>query len=125
MSRRWLPRWWLTGLLWRCGCLFLIVPLHLTWWLELRCSAGIDHADTSYEPEGATSVLALITAKDSEVRRMDRAIRRMWMSAACVFVLLMGTPSYIKFFDSKTLMNNQLEFSERSTTITVRHVVRL
>ena len=26
---------------------------------------GIDHADTSYEPEGATSVLARITAKDS------------------------------------------------------------
>lgn len=38
---------------------------------------------------------------------MDRAIRRMWMSAACVFVLLMGTLSYIQFFDSKTLMNNQ------------------
>ena len=31
----------------------------------------------------------------------------MWMSAACVFVLLMGTLSYIQFFDSKTLMNNQ------------------
>lgn len=26
---------------------------------------GIDHMDTSYEPEGATSVLARITAKDS------------------------------------------------------------
>ena len=25
---------------------------------------------------------------------MNRAIRRMWMSAACVFVLLMGTLSY-------------------------------
>ena len=37
---------------------------------------------------------------------MDRAIRRMWMSAACVFVLLMGTLSYIQFFDSKTLMAN-------------------
>ena len=37
---------------------------------------------------------------------MDRAIRRRWMSAACVFVLLMGTLSYIQFFDSKTLMAN-------------------
>ena len=35
---------------------------------------------------------------------MDRAIRRMWMSAACVFILLMGTLSYIQFFDAQMLM---------------------
>lgn len=38
---------------------------------------------------------------------MDRAIRRMWMSAACVFILLMGTLSYIQFFDAQTLMDHK------------------
>ena len=38
---------------------------------------------------------------------MDRAIRRMWMSAACVFILLMGTLSYIQFFDAQMLMEHK------------------
>ena len=38
---------------------------------------------------------------------MDRAIRRMWMSAACVCILLMGTLSYIQFFDAQMLMEHK------------------
>lgn len=38
---------------------------------------------------------------------MDKAIRRMWMSAACVFILLMGTLSYIQFFDAQALMDHK------------------
>ena len=37
---------------------------------------------------------------------MDRAIRRMWMAAGCVFILLMGTLSYIQFFDTESLKDN-------------------
>ena len=39
--------------------------------------------------------------------KMNRAVRRMWMSAACVFILLMGTLSYIQVFDADNLMANQ------------------
>ncbi len=59
--------------------------------------------DTSYEPEGATSVLARM-AKDSEVRRMDRLFAGCGMSAACVkFVLLMDVSaiySVLRFEDA-------------------------
>ena len=37
---------------------------------------------------------------------MNRAIRRAWVAAASVFVLLLGTLTYIQFFDSKNLQAN-------------------
>lgn len=38
---------------------------------------------------------------------MNKAIRRLWIASACVFVLLLGALTYIQFFESKTLMANQ------------------
>ncbi|WP_421084821.1 peptidoglycan D,D-transpeptidase FtsI family protein [Rothia nasimurium] len=37
---------------------------------------------------------------------MNRAIRRAWIAAACVFVMLLGTLTYIQFFDAKNLQAN-------------------
>lgn len=37
---------------------------------------------------------------------MNRAIRRAWIAASCVFVLLLGTLTYIQFFDAKSLQAN-------------------
>lgn len=37
---------------------------------------------------------------------MNTAIRRAWIAAACVFVMLLGTLTYIQFFDSKNLQAN-------------------
>ena len=34
---------------------------------------------------------------------MNRSIRRAWLAASCVFVLLLGSLSYIQFFDAKRL----------------------
>ena len=38
---------------------------------------------------------------------MNKAIRRLWIASACVFVLLLGALTYIQFFESKNLMANQ------------------
>lgn len=37
---------------------------------------------------------------------MNKAIRRAWIAASCVFVLLLGTLTYIQFFDAKSLQAN-------------------
>lgn len=37
---------------------------------------------------------------------MNKAIRRAWIAAACVFVMLLGTLTYIQFFDAKNLQAN-------------------
>lgn len=37
---------------------------------------------------------------------MNRAIRRVWIASASIFVLLLGTLTYIQFFDAKTLQAN-------------------
>ncbi|WP_346845990.1 penicillin-binding protein 2 [uncultured Rothia sp.] len=37
---------------------------------------------------------------------MNKAIRRAWLAASCVFVLLVGSLSYIQFFDAKRLGEN-------------------
>lgn len=37
---------------------------------------------------------------------MNTAIRRAWIASACIFVLLLGTLTYIQFFDSKNLQAN-------------------
>lgn len=37
---------------------------------------------------------------------MNKAIRRAWIAASCVIVLLLGTLTYIQFFDAKSLQAN-------------------
>lgn len=37
---------------------------------------------------------------------VNRAIRRAWIASACVFVMLLGTLTYIQFFDAKALQAN-------------------
>lgn len=37
---------------------------------------------------------------------MNKAIRRAWLAGSCVFVLLMGSLTYIQFFDAKRLSEN-------------------
>lgn len=37
---------------------------------------------------------------------MNRAIRRAWLAGACVFVLLLGSLTYIQFFDADRLSSN-------------------
>ena len=51
---------------------------------------------------------------------MDRAIRRMWMAAGCVFILLMGTLSYIQFFDTESLKDNP--WNSRSLYLSLIHI---
>ena len=72
---------WIIVALWLS---IFIVPAHLTWWLVMMLLRVLTMRTLATSRRVLLAFWRVLRLRILEVRRMDRAIRRMWMSAACV-----------------------------------------